>query len=351
MNLNDTKQLDYKNVFIYPQYSEVTSRAEVDTSLVLRENPLNESSPVLQLKVPIMSANMDTVTDGRMAVAMYRAGALGAIHRFMSIDQNIREFEIANSEKCACFVSVGVNSDSQERAEALFKAGARNFIVDIAHGHSKMMKDMLGWMRERLGVYPYIMAGNIATPEGAIDLFDWGADAVKIGIGPGAVCTTKNITGVTVPQWSAVAEVSSPKNRAKYRHILNNNMKNNGNKVPILVADGGIQEIGDIAKALGAGADLVMSGRLFAGCPEAPGPRINGKKVYRGMASKDAMLTIKDAAMLPTPEGISTVLDISDETVAQVVTHIKGGLQSSMSYSNARNLGDFKASVSFGVRG
>jgi len=352
MNLNETKQFDYKSVFIYPQYSEVTSRLDVDTSISLKDNLFDENCPVLRLGVPVISANMDTVTDGRMAIAMSRAGALGAIHRFMSIEQNILEFEMTKAEGCECFVSLGVNSDSQERAEALFfKAKARNFIIDIAHGHSRMMKDMIGWMRGRFGIYAYIMAGNVATPEGALDLFDWGADAVKVGIGPGAVCTTKNITGVTVPQWSAVAEVCSPKNRAKYKHILINNQKNNGNKIPVLVADGGIQEIGDIAKALGAGADLVMSGRLFAACCEAPGPRINGKKVYRGMASRDAMLSIKDSSVLPTPEGISTVLDVLDESVAQVIGHIKGGLQSSMSYSNARNLVDFKATARFGVRG
>lgn len=332
MIFEDSKKYDYKNVFIYPQFSNILSRTEVDTSFSFDE--------FFKLDVPVMSANMDTVTDGEMAKAMASAGAVGAIHRFLSIEENVKEFK--KTSGCKCFVSIGVNSDSKERATALYEAGARYFIIDIAHGHSKMMMDTIKWLRGFHNVT--IMAGNVATYEGALDLFEAGADAVKIGIGPGAVCTTKNITGITVPQWSAIAEVCSPKNRAKYKTICRN-----GN--PILVADGGITEIGDIAKALGAGADLIMSGRLFTACKEAPGPRINGKKVYRGMASRDAMLTIKDASALPTPEGISTVLDESGESVEDVVKHIKGGLQSAMSYSNARNLRDFKELVRFGVRG
>lgn len=343
----EVENLDYKNVFIYPQYSDITSRTQVDTSLVLKEGLLG--SPDFKLDVPVMSANMDTVTDGNMALAIWRAGGIGAVHRFMSIEENVAQFERVQNEDGQCFVSVGVNSDSKERAEALFKAGARNFIIDIAHGHSLMMKDMIKFMRQKFGVYTFIMAGNVATPEGCLDLISWGADAVKIGIGPGAVCTTKNITGVTVPQFSAVMDCARDINQRiyldKYKQAHNHMLEK-----PLLVADGGIQEIGDIAKALGLGADLVMSGRLFASCQEAPGPRINGMKVYRGMASKDAMLTIKDAAVLPTPEGISTVLDISGETVGDVVKHIKGGLQSSMSYSNARNLEEFRKNVSFGVR-
>jgi IMP dehydrogenase len=338
MKLNETEQLDYNKVFIYPQYSGIISRTQVDTSVELTSKHVSDFK--LTLQVPVISANMDTVTDATAAIAMSRAGGIGAIHRFMSIEENVEQFKRVAAEGASCFVSVGVNQESRERAGALYNAGARKFVIDIAHGHSLMMNEMLEWMRFRFHDV-FIMAGNIATFEGARDLFTWGADAVKIGIGPGAVCTTKNVTGVTVPQFGAVMNVCNNVFKEQYRKITPN---------PILVADGGIQEIGDIAKALGAGADLVMSGRLFASCQEAPGPRINGQKVYRGMASKDAMLTIKDAAVLPTPEGISTVLEISGETMGDVVKHIKGGLQSSLSYSNARNLREFTDNVRFGVR-
>lgn len=347
MKIHEKENLDYKNVFIYPQYSEITSRTQVDTSVLLEQGL--DPTPDWKLEVPVMSANMDTVTDGNMALAIYRAGGIGAIHRFMTIEENVKQFEFVKNEGGKCFVSVGVNPESKERATALFKAGARNFIIDIAHGHSLMMKDMLVFMRQRFGVYPFIVAGNVATANAIEELIIWGADAVKIGIGPGAVCTTKNVTGVTVPQFDAVRHACSPVVKQlyeiRYKDAINHMLPK-----PLLIADGGIQEIGDIAKALGAGADLIMSGRLFASCQEAPGPRINGKKVYRGMASKDAMLTIKDAAVLPTPEGVSTVLDISGETVGDVIKHIKGGLQSSLSYSNARNLDEFREKVVFGVR-
>ncbi len=152
-----------------------------------------------------------------------------------------------------------------------------------------------------------------------------------------SACSTKNVTGVTVPQFSAILDCAYEANRV------------NG-KRPLIVADGGISEIGDIAKALGAGADLVMCGRMFASCREAPGERINGKKVYRGMASRDAMLTIRSSSSLPTAEGISTLIDASEQSAIDVIKHIKGGLQSSFSYSNATTLQEFRANVKFGVR-
>jgi IMP dehydrogenase len=269
---------------------------------------------------------------------MSEGGAIGAIHRFMDVEQNVREFGLAAglNKSYPCFVSIGVNEESKDRARFLHAAGARYFVIDIAHGHSRMMRDMTTWLRE---TYPdvFIMAGNVATPDAIRDLSSWGADAIKVGIGPGNVCTTKNVTGVTVPQFSAVMDCADEVKRM------------NGAK-PYIVADGGISEIGDIAKALGAGADLVMCGRMFAGCREAPGERINGKKVYRGMASRDAMLTIRSSSSLPTAEGISTLIDSNEQSAIEVIKNIKGGLQSSFSYSNATTLNEFRAKVKFGVR-
>ena len=179
IKINEEIQLDFADVFLYPQYSEVVSRklANTGTSVL----------GFINLEVPVCSANMDTITDGKMALAMYKAGAIGAIHRFTSIEDAVKEYRIVASEAGKCFVSVGVQADAMERTRALFDAGARYFIVDIAHGHSKMMKDMLGWMRDKYGKAIYIMAGNVATRLGAYDLFSWGANAVKIGIGPGGV--------------------------------------------------------------------------------------------------------------------------------------------------------------------
>lgn len=319
--------LDYKDVYILPQYSEVTSRSQVDTSVHIGD---------MKIDVPVISANMDTVTDGEMAHAMSEGGAIGAIHRFMDVEHNIREFETAHGNTHPCFVSIGVNEESKDRARRLYDAGARNFVIDIAHGHSRMMRDMTTWLRS---TYPdvYIMAGNVATGQAVCDLVSWGANAVKVGIGPGNVCTTKNVTGVTVPQFSAVNECASV-------------VRGMNGRKPLIVADGGITEIGDIAKALGAGADLVMCGRLFAGCREAPGERVGGKKVYRGMASRDAMITIRNVSSLPTAEGISTLIDANEHSAIDVVNQIKGGLQSSFSYSNARNLCEFQVNAKFGIR-
>jgi IMP dehydrogenase len=349
MKINHEPKYDYKNVFLIPQYGKISSRSEIDTSSYIVDKKHTSTSISWKLDVPVISANMDTVTDGNMALAISKAGAAGAIHRFMSIEENVRQFEMVQSENHPCFISIGVNEESKERAHVLYKAGARRFIIDIAHGHSAMMKEMIQHMRKSFGDSVFIMAGNTATMAGCLDLIAWGADAVKIGIGPGAVCTTKNVTGVTVPQFSAIADICTDENKAKLYKVYKNS-NNASLEFPIMVADGGIQEIGDIAKAIGAGADMVMCGRLFASCVEAPGPRINGKKVYRGMASKDAMLTIKEASQLPTPEGISTVLEMSGETIAEVVKHIKGGLQSAISYSNAKNIKEFQSNAVYGVR-
>ena len=223
-------------MYIVPQYSEVTSRSQVDTSVHIGD---------FKIDVPVISANMDTVTAGEMAHAMAEGGAIGAIHRFMTVEQNIHEFQTASGNKShPCFVSIGVNEESKDRARFLHAAGARNFVIDIAHGHSRMMRDMITWLRETYSDV-YVMAGNVATAQAVKDLASWGAHAIKTGIGPGNVCITKNVTGVTVPQFSAVMECASA------LHDIY------GNK-PLIVADGGITEIGDIAKALAAGANLVM---------------------------------------------------------------------------------------------
>lgn len=319
--------LDYKDVYIIPQYSTITSRSSVDVSGEIFNN--------IVLDVPVISANMDTITEHEMARAMYHGGGAGALHRFMSIEENINQYKLFlfsdnPQPDQICLVSVGVNGDSKERADKLYEAGARYFIVDIAHGHSKQMKDMINHVKH----FPatFVMAGNIATTEAAEDLATWGADALKVGIGPGAACLTKNVTGVTVPQLTAVWNVVGA-----------------ATNLPI-IADGGITEIGDIAKAIGAGANAVMCGRLFAACSETPGPRINGKKLYRGMASRSAMVKIKPADNLPTAEGAELIIDDEPTKAYDVLAHIKGGLQSSFSYVNAKNVDEFWQNVKFGRR-
>lgn len=311
---------DFKDVYIVPQYSDVLSRSKVDTTSIL--DPKHNKT---QIKVPVISANMDTVTDGYMARRMAEAGAIGAIHRFLPTNDQVAEW--VKVKGMPCLVSIGVSEESKDRAHALYSAGAKHFIIDIAHGHHFLMRRMIKFLKDN---YPdcYVMAGNVATAEGAVDLIDWGADAIKVGIGPGAACTTKNMTGVTVPQFTAV------KNVAERVKLIDSNV--------VVVADGGMKEIGDIAKALGAGADFAMCGKMFASCPEAPHPG-----VYRGMASLDAMRTIRATDKLPTPEG-RTIAIPEGQHVDEVVNFIAGGLRSSFSYSNSLTIEEFHDNCKFG---
>jgi IMP dehydrogenase len=317
----DRVKYSFKDIFIIPQYSEVTSRSIVNTNTQIGN---------LKLDIPIISANMDSISGITMCVAMWNAGGIGALHRFWT---DALEYEMAyrsvKSYGADCFISVGVSPASVSLADEFYRQGARYFIIDVAHGHSKQMETTLKAMKKK---FPdvFVMAGNVATEQAVADLQDWGADAIKVGIGPGAACLTKNVTGVTYPQFSAIYECAQVAN------------------VP-LVADGGCTEIGDICKALGAGASLVMLGRMLAACQETPSITFNGRKVYRGMASKDAMRLIRTDA-LPTPEGTSLFVDELPTTAAEVLQDIKGGIQSACSYSNSTNLSDFSSRVKFGIR-
>lgn len=174
---------EYDDVFIMPNYSDIMSRSEVDTGVVLKSC---DSDLTYDLRVSVVASNMDTVTEGEMALALAKAGACGAIHRFMPIADNVLSYlQVASNKGMDCFVSIGTSRDWQERAEELYKAGARFFIVDIAHGHSLMMKNTISWLRQRFGRDVFIMAGNVGTSQAVKDLDLWGADAIKVGIGGG----------------------------------------------------------------------------------------------------------------------------------------------------------------------
>ena len=339
--IDTTPRYTYDDVFIIPRFSNVATRQDVSTK------------GFLDLEVPVISANMDTITGPDMVRVMHDAGAIGALHRFMTIEQNVQAF--LDADRCG-FVSVGVNDDSKKRACALYEVGARKFVIDIAHGHSQNMKDMMGWMRSEFKYGVHIMAGNVTTRTAVRDLESWGANSIKVGVGPGSVCLTKDVTGVTYPIFSAVLECSEFAN------------------VPI-IADGGIKSYGDIAKALGAGASAVMMGGMFAGCDETPPmvEYVDAKKaisnldvvpsegdyerfstaqsnlIYRGMASTDAMKVIRNEGNLPTAEGKVTKVTVYKGSVGKVVEEMAGALRSAFSYSGARTLEEFHAKVRFGV--
>lgn len=307
--------LTYDDVLIVPSKSAVRSRK--DPSLRTRLTRRFSS------EMPFISANMDTVTESEMAIAMHRLGGLGILHRFMDVEAQVAEVRrVAEAGATVIAASIGVNEEGRGRAEALVREGANVLTIDIAHGHSVAMIETLQWLRDRFGDKVDLIAGNVATPEGTEELIEAGADAIKVGIGPGSMCTTRIITGAGVPQLTAVAWCSEVA-RAK--------------GVPV-IADGGLRASGDIVKALAAGAESVMLGSLLAGTLETPGEVHNGRKHYRGMASRAAQVSWRGG--LPqgmAPEGESTSVAVKGR-VQDVVLELAGGLRSGMSYVNAASL-------------
>lgn len=238
--------------------------------------------------------------------------------------------------------AVGVTSDMLKRVEALVRAGVDVVTVDTAHGHSRGVLDAVKRLKD---AFPdlQVIAGNVATGEGALALVEAGADAVKVGVGPGSICTTRIIAGVGVPQLSAIYEAAEA-------------LKGSG--VPV-IGDGGIRYTGDIVKALAAGADTIMAGSLFAGVEEAPGETIiyDGRKfkTYRGMGSLGAMQEgskdryfqdVEDDIKKLVPEGIEGRVPFKG-TTAEVMTQYIGGLRAGMGYCGARTVRDLQQKAQF----
>ena len=328
--MNKNYSYSYDDVFLIPQYSEIRTRSSVDTTQWLGD---------FQLRTPIMSANMDTVTGSKMAIAMRKAGGIGTLHRFMSIDENIKEYDQVRLGGADCLVSVGVNTASRERFDALYQSGARHFVIDIAHGHSLSMKNMLAFIKSN---YPdvYVIAGNVATGQAVRDLASWGAGYVKVGISNGSACSTNIVTGHGVPQFSAVLECAQAADEAGISTI----------------ADGGIKNSGDIIKAFVAGCDVVMVGSLLSGTDETPGDFIEtgrGKvKEYRGMASSAAMSSRPDSTTntyQPTAEGVKALVKAKGSAI-NIIEDLTKGLKSGMSYCNAQSLELIPPNAKWGVR-
>jgi IMP dehydrogenase len=454
--------LTYDDVLLVPRYSDIRSRRDVDTSAQLTRN--------IRLRIPVISANMDTVTEAEMAIAMARHGGIGIIHRFNTIEQQIHQvrqvkrsesFVIENpytispastvghareelddnqisalpvidedgrlagllsrrdilfvhdDSRSVCEVmtprerlitapkgttitqaeeilqvhkveklplvdgdnrlvglitlrdilrrtlhpesskdgkgrllvgaAIGVVGDYLDRALELQRAGCDVLVIDIAHGHSENALSAVRQIRSRLGAVELI-AGNVATADGTRDLIDAGADAVKVGVGPGSICITRVVTGVGVPQLTAVMDSAREARRFE---------------VPV-IADGGVRQAGDVSKALAAGATTVMVGNVLAGTRESPGVVVvrNGRryKASRGMASAGATLERRKREK-PGWEGETDLSDVVPEgvegmvpfkgDVAEVLTQLVGGLRSGMSYLGARTLDEFRDRAQF----
>jgi IMP dehydrogenase len=274
---------------------------------------------------------MDTVTEVDMAVARFKMGGLGILHRFATIPDQVA-FVRSSREQGVTGISasIGVGDDYRERAKALIEAGVEIITIDIAHGHSVAMMEVMKWLKDSFSKIE-IIAGNLATPEAAKDLIEAGADAIKVGIGPGSMCTTRIITGCGVPQLTAVAMTAEIADQYG---------------VPV-IADGGIRTSGDIVKAFAAGASSVMLGSMLSGTLETPGEIKNGRKQYRGMASKAAQVSWRGGV----PEGMaaegeSTMVTIKGH-VRDVISELTGGIRSGMSYINATSIAEIRERAQF----
>jgi IMP dehydrogenase len=323
--------LTYDDINLVPNYSDIESRQTIDISTKFTKN--------YNLKIPFVASPMDTVCDSEMAIAMAELGGVGIIHRFMTIGE--QEVEVSRvmkalSEKTLyeqwglwgmgnipVAGAIGANGDYLERAKALTRAGVNVILIDVAHGHHKFVKDALANLKQNLPSHVDIIAGNVATARGAQDLLDWGADAIRVGIGGGSLCTTRIKTGFGVPNVTSLEDC--------YKAV----------SVPV-IACGGIRTSGDIAKALAVGADSVILGSLLAGTKEAPGAIIekaNGLyKRYRGAASLETKSIHKQSTK--NVEGESTVVPFKG-SVKFTVENLVDGVKSALSYAGARNLSEF----------
>ena len=238
--------LTFDDVVLAPNYSDILP-TEVDTKTVLSKN--------LTLEIPLLSSAMDTVTESKMAITIAKAGGIGVIHRNLDIKKQIFEIKKVKSKKLKVGAAVGAGPKEILRAEAILKEKVDLIVVDTAHGHTKKVAEIIKKIRKKKSSKTTLCAGNIATAEAAKFLIKLGVDIIKVGIGPGSICTTRLVTGIGVPQLTAIIDAK----------------KGIKNKKVSIISDGGIKFSGDIAKALAAGADAVMIGSLFAGTVETPG--------------------------------------------------------------------------------
>ena len=317
--------LTFDDVTLAPKYSEIL-HSEVDTSIILTK--------FLRLKIPLLSSAMDTITESKMAIAIAKAGGLGVIHRNLDIKKQIQEIRKVKKFKLLVGAAVGAGPNEFKRAEAILKENIDMIVIDTAHGHTKKVAEIIKFIKKRKNKKTALCAGNIATAEAAKFLHKLGVDIIKVGIGPGSICTTRLVAGIGVPQLSAILNVRTG--------VKNQNLK--------IISDGGIKYSGDLAKAFAAGADAVMIGSLFAGTDETPGKLIkkNGKffKSFRGMGSVGAMnkgsadryfqSKQKDVSKY-VPEGVEGLAKYKGK-VSNVVFKLIGGLKSSMGYLGSKQI-------------
>ena len=338
------KALTYDDILLVPQYSDIESRSHIDLRTKLSRN--------YGLLTPYVASCMDTVCDSRMAIKMMELGGVGCIHRFMTIEEQCNEVTKVkkfmddnrmmekwkidddwhtNILEIPIMAAIGVSKHDIERALYLVECGANVLLIDVAHGHHKNVRLMLEKLFNILPRYIDIIAGNISTLESAVDLCEWGADGLRVGIGGGSLCTTRVQTGHGIPNITSIINCV----RAEERNI-------GIGTIPVM-ADGGIRSSGDIAKALAVGAECVMLGSLLAGTKESPGnivERLDGSlyKRYRGSASLETKSTHNQSTK--HIEGESTTIPFKG-SVSYIVEKLNDGLKSALSYSGCRTIKEF----------
>lgn len=312
------KALTFDDILLVPRHTDIPSRYHDSIDLK------TDVSPYLRLKTPIISANMESISESKMAIAMWKAGGLGIVHRYNTIEQQITmQEEIAKSE-CVGGFSIGVNGDAFDRASALYDCGASVFCVDVAHGDSRQMISLLNRLYKGIN-HITLIAGNVSTPLAAIRLFDAGAHSVKVSVGGGSCCTTRIVTGSGVPTLQAVMDCRELMDKMHY------------SKDFTIISDGGIRNSGDCVKSFAAGASAVMLGSALSGTDECPGETDSeGYKVFRGMASSEAMFDWRPE-LARVAEGVSTKVKAKGP-VSRVIDDLMGGIRSGMTYQNSRSL-------------
>jgi IMP dehydrogenase len=337
--------LTFDDVLLMPQYSEILP---ADTSVISR------FSRHIGLNTPVVSAAMDTVTEDRMAIAMALEGGIGVVHRNQAPERQAEQVAVVKAAqvpgdaplanvdpkgRLRVAAAVGVSQDSIARAEMLVKAGVDALCVDTAHGHTRNVIEAVKRYRDSHGTAVDIVAGNVATAEGTAALVEAGVDGVKVGIGPGSICTTRIVAGVGVPQLTAILMCAA---------------EAHASGIPI-IGDGGIRYSGDIVKALAAGADSVMLGRLLAVAEESPGEseRVGGRvvKEYRGMGSLGAMSAGSDRypqidRRKLVPEGVEARLAV-EGPLAGILYQLIGGTRAGMTYCGATSIEDLRGKARF----
>jgi len=325
--------LTFDDVLLLPKYSAVLPSK---TNIYLR------LTKKISLQVPFLSSAMDTVTESKMAAAIAKEGGIGIIHRNLNIKYQSQEVKKVKDKKLNVGAAIGTNEEDIDRARSLQSNGVDLIVIDTAHGHSEKVIKTLTKLKKIIKEVP-ICVGNVATGEAAKKLYNSGADIIKVGIGPGSICTTRMVAGIGVPQISAIMDVKKALNKKNVK----------------IISDGGIKFSGDIAKALAAGADAIMMGSIFAGTEESPGKKfkIKGKfyKQYRGMGSIGAMSAgsanryfqknFKDKSKY-IPEGVEGRVEYKGK-VSKIIYQLQGGLRSSMGYIGAKNLQEINKKAKF----